>query len=149
MMELVEIMKQVEIFQELTDAQLSSISKISKQEAYTKGETICTQGSPGDKMYVISNGQVEIVIRDAKGHSYSALYLGVGQVVGEMALIDQGPRSATVIAAEAGTIVHSIPTGEFTKLCKEDTAIGYVMMRNLAMDLSFKLRHRDFDPSVT
>lgn len=148
-MELVQIMKQVEIFQELTDTQLESISKISKQEAYAKGETICSQGSPGDRMYIISSGQVEIVIRDGKGHTYSALFLGTGQVVGEMALIDQGARSATVIAAEPETIVYSIPTAEFTQLCQEDTAIGYVMMRNLAMDLSFKLRHRDFDPSVT
>lgn len=148
-MELIEIMKRVELFHELNDEQLEKVAQISKREIYAKGETLCMQGQPGDKMYVISSGQVEIMVRDGKGRSYSALFLGEGQVVGEMSLIDQGTRSATVIAADDQTTVYSIPADDFAALCRRETVIGYLMMRNLALDLSFKLRHRDFDPSVT
>lgn len=148
-MDILHIMKRVELFRGLDDSQLHQISNISKREVYRRGETICVQGEPGDRMFIISKGEVEIVVRDAKGHTYSALFLGQGQVVGEMALIDQGTRSATVLASDDETTVYSIPNNAFTRLCETDTQIGYLMMRNLAQDLSFKLRHRDFDPSDT
>lgn len=147
--ELLQILKGVELFRDLSEEQLNQISKISKKEAYSKGDTICKQGDSGDAMYVISSGQVEINVRDNNGNTYSALYLGVGQLVGEMALVDEGTRSASVIGVEDQTIVYYIPNDKFTALCVADTAIGYIMMRNIAQDLSFKLRHRDFDPSDT
>ena len=147
--ELQQILKGVELFRDLSDEQLDQISQISKKEIYSKGDTICKQGEPGDAMYVISSGQVEINVRDNKGNTYSALYLGAGQLVGEMALIDAGTRSASVIGVDNETVVYSIPNNKFTALCATDTAIGYIMMRNMAQDLSFKLRHRDFDPSDT
>ena len=65
-----------------------------------------------------------------------------------MALLDQGARSASVIAIEDGTTVYGISSQDFMNLCKTDTAIGYVMMRNMALDLSFKLRHKNLDPSA-
>jgi CRP-like cAMP-binding protein len=142
-MELLQVMKRVELFRGLNDEQLQRLAGISQKEVYPKDATICSQGEPGDKMYIVADGQVEIMVRDRHGQSYSAVYLGEGQVVGEMSLIDQGNRSASVLAAEEDTVVYSIPGDDFTALCMDDTAIGYVMMRNLALDLSFKLRHRD------
>ena len=62
-----------------------------------------------------------------------------------MALIDLGKRSATVRCSRDNTILRSIQGEDFTALCEEDTAIGYVIMRNIAVDLSFKLRHRNLD----
>jgi CRP-like cAMP-binding protein len=138
-----QVMKRVELFRGLNDVQLQRLAAISQKEEYRHNATICEQGDPGDKMYVVVQGQVEIVVRDNQGKTYSAVYLGEGQVVGEMSLIDQGNRSATVLAAEDGTVVYAISGDDFTTLCREDTGIGYVMMRNLALDLSFKLRHRD------
>jgi len=147
--ELLQILKGVELFRDLSEEQLTQISKISKKETHSKGEAICKQGDPGDAMYVISSGQVEINVRDNNGNTYSALYLGAGQLVGEMALVDEGTRSASVIGVEDQTVVYSIPNDKFTALCVSNTAIGYIMMRNIAQDLSFKLRHRDFDPTDT
>jgi len=65
-----------------------------------------------------------------------------------MALIDETTRSATVIAAQENTKVYTIPRDEFTRLCTTQTDIGYLMMRNIAQDLSFKLRHQDFDATA-
>ena len=73
------------------------------------------------------------------------VYLGAGQVVGEMTLVDSGRRSASVISAEEGTIVYSIPNDVFSRLCETDTGIGYMIMRNIAQDMSFKLRHHDYE----
>lgn len=141
--DLTQVMRRVELFRGLSQEQLQRIANISKREVYQRGQTICVQGSLGDKVYIISRGQVEVVVQDSAGDSYPVVYLGTGQVVGEMALIDEGKRSASVIGADEDTIVYSIPNREFIQLCATDTGIGYVMMRNMAQDLSFKLRHRD------
>jgi CRP-like cAMP-binding protein len=141
--DLTQVMRRVELFRGLSAEQLRRIATISRREVYHKGQTVCVQGSPGDKMYIISRGQVEVVVQDSSGTSFPVLYLGTGQVVGEMALIDSGKRSASVLGAEDETVVYSIPNDDFTRLCTADTGIGYIMMRNLAQDLSFKLRHRD------
>jgi CRP-like cAMP-binding protein len=141
--DLTQVMRRVELFRGLSAEQLRRIAAISNREVYHKGQTVCVQGSPGDKMYIISHGQVEVVVQDSSGTSFPVLYLGTGQVVGEMALIDSGKRSASVLGAEDDTVVYSIPNDDFTHLCTIDTGIGYIMMRNLAQDLSFKLRHRD------
>lgn len=147
MNKLIKILKGAELFRDLNDEQLTQISDISQREVYAKGEIICHQGDPGDSMYVISEGQVEINVQDNDGNAYSAVYLGAGQLVGEMALVDEGARSASVIGVDHETVVYNIPNDKFAALCVADTAIGYIMMRNIAQDLSFKLRHRDFDPS--
>jgi CRP-like cAMP-binding protein len=146
-MDLPTIMKRVELFRGLNEDQLGQVSDISRQEVFDKGAVIVTQGATGDRMYIVSQGQVEVQIRTAEGNTFPAIYLGEGQVFGEMALIDEGKRSASVVAVGDNTVLYSIPSESFTDLCLTDTGIGYVMMRNLAQDLSFKLRHRDFDPS--
>ncbi|MFN8375770.1 MAG: cyclic nucleotide-binding domain-containing protein [Anaerolineae bacterium] len=141
--DLTQVMRRVELFRGLSQEQLKRIAGISQREVYQRGQTICVQGSPGDKIYIISHGQVEVVVQDSSGAAVPVVYLGTGQVVGEMALIDEGKRSASVLGADDDTIVYSIPHQDFRQLCATDTGIGYVMMRNLAQDLSFKLRHRD------
>jgi CRP-like cAMP-binding protein len=100
-------------------------------------------------MYLITRGQVEIRLNDGTGGNHATIYLGQGQIFGEMALLDQGSRSASVLAIEDETELYAISSDEFVSLCQQDTAIGYIMMRNMALDLSFKLRHKNLDPSAS
>jgi CRP-like cAMP-binding protein len=58
-----------------------------------------------------------------------------------MALVDLGPRSATVRALVENTLVQAIGRVEFQALCDAEPRLGYAVMRNMAADLSFKLRH--------
>jgi CRP-like cAMP-binding protein len=98
-------------------------------------------------MYIVNTGQVEIRVHDQDRHGHAALFLGRGQVFGEMALVDSGARSATTVAVEDGTTVYAINSDAFNSLCQQDSGIGFVLMRNIAQDMSFKLRHRQLDPS--
>jgi CRP-like cAMP-binding protein len=59
-----------------------------------------------------------------------------------MGLVDQGARSATVQAASE-IEVYAINCDQFSELCLKDTHLGFVVMRNIAADLSFKLRYRN------
>ena len=147
MADLVKIMSRVELFRDLNAEQLASIGDISQKEVFAQGTVICSQGDVGDKMYIIGDGQVEIVVTDKQGRKNSVVYLGSGQIVGEMALVDEGTRSASVVATDQETEIYSIPNDRFTELCRTNTDIGYIMMRNIAQDLSFKLRHVDANPS--
>jgi CRP-like cAMP-binding protein len=62
-----------------------------------------------------------------------------GQCFGEMILLNSAVRSATVVAAEATTLIV-IREPEFRRLCDANPRIGYVVIRNLAQDLAYKLR---------
>ena len=141
--EVKKLLKLVSLFRGLDDRQVEQVAEITQPETYGADETIFDQGNTGDKMYVIQDGQVEIQVKDNAGLLNSVLILGQGQVFGEMALLDSGERSASVIALQPNTVVYGISGNEFTALCEADAAIGYIMMRNIALDLSFKIRHQN------
>lgn len=148
-MELVQVLAGVALCSGLSPSQLASLAAISHREVYNTDAVIFNQNDAGDKMYLITRGQVEIRLNDASGGNYTTIYLGQGQIFGEMALLDQGARSATVLAIEEETELYAINAKEFVNLCQADTAIGYIIMRNMALDLSFKLRHQNLDPSAS
>jgi CRP-like cAMP-binding protein len=145
-MVLLDLWKTVGLFSGLSDEQLQRLIAISHEETFNEGDVIFEQGAEGEKLYFISEGQVEIRIRKTpQSPERSQVFLGRGQIFGEMALLDLGKRSATVKCSRNHTILRSITGDAFTELCSTDTAIGYIIMRNMAVDLSFKLRHRNLD----
>jgi CRP-like cAMP-binding protein len=136
-----KILKRVELFNGLSDDELERIAEISHQQTFQEGDIIASQGDPGTEFFIITEGLVEILVKSGSNQK-TIVNLGTGQSVGEMSLIDQGPRSATVRAIANPTIVQVIGEEEFTNLCQQDSHIGYIVMRNIAADLSFKLRQR-------
>lgn len=142
---IVRLLQQIEVFHGLNETQLERVAAVLRRETYASGETIIEQDAPGDSMYMIGQGQVEVLKRDSRGVNRTALFLGEGQVFGELALLDQGLRTATVAADENPTLLYSLTREAFDGLCHADTGLGYLMMRNLALDLAFKLRHQNLD----
>jgi len=142
-MDLKAIVQRIELFQGLNDKQIEQIIDIGREHTYAKDAEVFSQGSAGEAMYIIGTGQVEIQIDAGGGKTFSPVYLGSGQVFGEMALVDQGTRSASVVVVEDDTTIYRLPAEDLTALCASDTAIGYIIMRNLAQDISFKLRHQN------
>jgi CRP/FNR family cyclic AMP-dependent transcriptional regulator len=145
-MSLIDLLKTVSLFNGLSDHQLQRLIDISAEEIFDDEDIIIEQGAEGDKLYFISEGQVEILVRRRPTEpNRSQVYLGRGQIFGEMALIDMGKRSATVRCSQDHTVLRVVDSEDFSDLCGSDTAIGYIIMRNMAIDLSFKLRHRNLD----
>ncbi len=142
-MEIKQIMKGVELFDGLTDEELDKVISLCQERRYKDNDVIAKQNSPGKDLFIIQEGFVEVAVAGrAGGTSKVIVNLGVGQTVGEMSLVDQGPRSATVRAINTPTVVQVITHEAFEKLCETNTQIGYVVMRNMAADLSFRLRQR-------
>jgi len=145
-MDHIEILRSVELFEGITPAELQAISQICKEITFNSGDIITQQGETGEDLFIVLEGFVEVLHSSAAPEQSprTIVHLGKGQIFGEMALVDHGPRSATVRAAFDPTKVLIIHCDDFEKECEENHHLGYVVMRNIAADLSFKLRHRHF-----
>lgn len=146
-MDMVQLLRGVELFDGLSDAELARLGDLCREAHYRKGDVIIQQGQPGAELFIVREGLVEVTVGAPTadgGHTppQTVVNLGTGQVVGEMALVDHGPRSATVRCVTPTTL-HVIEREAFEQLCQLDYHIGLVVYRNLAADLSFKLRHRN------
>lgn len=142
-MDLTQLLRGVELFHGLRDTDLEEVAAIFEETSYPAGELIAKQGDPGDALYLVTDGFVEVTIEEGSRQTPQVLVnLGQGQIFGEMALVDQGPRSANVKAINNPTIVQTVRREAFEALCQHNTRVGYIVMRNIAADLSFKLRQR-------
>jgi CRP-like cAMP-binding protein len=138
------ILEAVELFEGATPQELESVAALSQERTYSKGDIVTAQGEPGAELFVVFDGFVEVLragVTPAETPR-TVVHLGAGQIFGEMALVDRGPRSATVKAASDTTRVLVIHQDDFERLCEENHHLGFIVMRNIAADLSFKLRHR-------
>ena len=148
MSEVKEFLKRLDMFNELSDEELSKVAALCIEASYRVGDNILNIKDPADNFFLIRSGMVQIItnpdVLEAKPELIDALVvtLGEGQCFGEMGLVDRGARSATVRAA-VDTEVYAISSDRFLALCHEDTHLGFLVMRNIAADLSFKLRYRN------
>lgn len=142
--ELLSVLRQAALFEGLSAEELESIAALCQARTFRSGEIITTQGERGDELFVVSQGFVEVTLTnpEAGAEPRTVVHLGPGQIVGEMSLVDRGPRSATVRALTDGARLQSLKRDAFLQLCQTNTHLGYTVMRNMAADLSFKLRHR-------
>lgn len=98
--ELVEQLTKVPFFDGLTHEALRMIAGVASEETHATGTRIFQYGDPGDKLFIILDGRVRIS-REVAGMGEEALaVLGPGEVFGEMALLDESPRSADARAHE-------------------------------------------------
>ena len=108
------------------------------------GEVIVTIGEAAEVFFLVRQGTVEISTQrpDNPADEGVCLTLGRGQMFGEMALVDRGARSATARAL-TDVSLYVIRCDQFLDLCEQCPRLGYLVMRNIAADLSFKLRQRN------
>jgi CRP/FNR family cyclic AMP-dependent transcriptional regulator len=143
-----EFLKRLDMFNGLSDEEISSVAALCTEARYKAGDTILHIKDPADSLFLIRSGTVQIItnpdVLEIKPELADSLLvtLGQGQSFGEMGLVDRGARSATVRAG-SDTEVYAINCDKLLALCQEDTHLGFMVMRNIAADLSFKLRYRN------
>ena len=143
-MSLIEILRKVELFNGLGESELRDVEKLCVERRLKRGDIITTQGKQEDELFIVTKGFIEIILGEVQTEPRKIVVnLGEGQLIGEMSLVDQGPRSATARAAVDDTTVQAISCRDFDVLCEQNAHIGFIVMRNIASDLSFKLRHRN------
>ena len=140
-----ELLGSVELFEGASQDELKMLASICQARTFPSGEIITAQGDNGDELFIVQSGFVEVIRAGTTPDvgPRTVVSLGEGQIFGEMALVDHGPRSATIKAASDPTTVLVIHREEFERACEQNHRLGYIVMRNIAADLSFKLRHRN------
>ena len=98
-------------------------------EGFSTGQHIFTAGQPGDTMYVVKEGEVEVVVNGKVVDT-----LGPGGILGEMALIDKQPRSATAVAKTDCKLV-SVNEQRFQRLVQQTPHFAIQVMRVMAQRL--------------
>jgi CRP/FNR family cyclic AMP-dependent transcriptional regulator len=93
-----EVLKRVPLFNDLSEAELSRFAEVAREREYPRNSVILFEDDPGDALYIVSSGQVKVVLIGEDGREVILSVLGDGDFFGEMALIDDEPRSAHVIA---------------------------------------------------
>jgi small-conductance mechanosensitive channel/CRP-like cAMP-binding protein len=93
-----QLLARVDLFQSLSPEEMQRLARETKLSLFARGENLCRQGEPGDSFYVIREGQVAVVMRDAANQPVTVAHLGVGAFFGEMSLLTGEPRSGTVVA---------------------------------------------------
>jgi CRP/FNR family cyclic AMP-dependent transcriptional regulator len=143
------VLQDADVFYNLSAEQLKRIAAICTPVSLPKGTIIFEENSPGDEMYLISRGSVDILVDPAMlgletdVRPTTVATLRRGQTFGEVVLVDEGLRSATAQVAEDHTVLLSFRRDDLVGLCEQDYQLGYLIMRNIAADLAFKIRGTD------
>lgn len=144
------ILSQADIFDSMSKTQLEMIAAIGELLVCQEAEILVRENDRSDELYVIGAGHVEVLIDPSLVTSQTqpvpqmlVVELGAGQVFGEVALVDQGMRSATVRVSRRDTAVVRISRQRLMLLCDTYPELGYKLMKNLAADLALKIRQTD------
>jgi CRP-like cAMP-binding protein len=129
----------IPLFAGLTPAALELISRVATEETHALGTRLFQHGDPGDRLFVLLEGRVRIS-RDVPGMGEEALaVLGPGAVFGEMALLDDAPRSADARVHERCRVL-SIPKDAFEDLLFLHKDLAYEVLWSVVRMLTQRLR---------
>lgn len=95
-----ELLRRIPLFSDLDERELSSIAQLVHVKRHRAKDFIVQQSEPGGELFVVVDGHLKVVTSDAEGRDTALNILGPGEVVGEVSLLDGGPRSATVTAVD-------------------------------------------------
>src|SRR5215470_17358812 len=126
--------KKFDLFAELDDRELSAIAAVAKVRRYAKDDVIFHADESGDVFCLIKEGQVKITMISPEGKEIILSMLGPGDFFGEMALLDNEPRSATVIATEPLEVV-TIWRTDFLQILGENFTIAKKVLAELSRRL--------------
>lgn len=148
---IVNYLKQSDIFYQFTPTQLEMVANLCQEVVFQTGDIIFKENSTSKELYIIIQGEVEILINPSlvgpasfqrKQDSVIAI-MRRGQSFGEIALVDEGLRSASARASQKDTRLLVLSRDKVIMLCETYPQLGYRLMYNLAADLAMKMRNSD------
>ena len=104
-MTITDDLKRVPLFSDLSDVELARFTAVVREREYPKNSVILFEDDPGDALYIVSSGQVKVVLIGEDGREVILSVLSDGDFFGEMSLIDDEPRSAHVIAMKDSALL--------------------------------------------
>ena len=133
-------MAEARFFDRLNAAERARIESCATRRSYARGDTVFLHGDPAGDVFVVVSGQIKLTLGARDGREVLIEIRGEGEIIGEMALIDQAPRSASGFALTTPTDVLVLSTRDFGRLIDEDLGLT----RRLLDEMVRKLRETTF-----
>lgn len=147
----VAVAAEIPLFHGLSEAQMRAVGSVMRRRSVRSGEVILKEGEPGRSLFVLTRGSVEATkLMGAPGADGSAprrkvlVHMSAPQSFGEIGLLEDSPRSATVRAATDCDVLE-LRREDFEGLLSSDVHLAYVLVRNIATSLIQRLRRTDRD----
>ena len=122
----------VELFEHVSDEDRTRLAEFIDVARLTAAKPFSGAGEPGESLYVVRSGEVELFIRDTAGQKIALAIAGAGEVFGELALLDRGPRTATAVA---------LSDCELLELDRDDLLLLFQKSPNAALRLLAAMSH--------
>jgi len=128
------VLKSVPLFASFPDEQLRTLVSVVTRRSAPRGSVIMAAGDPVDSLYIVISGRLKVMMGDAEGKEVILSLIGPGEYFGEMGLIDDSPRSASVVAIEACELL-CVTKRDFRKCLAESAEMAASVMRGLVRRL--------------
>ena len=138
----IDRLRDIGIFGALSDEVLEHLAKNLQQRRVAPGTTIFQEGDAAHDMFVVLDGEVEVLKKSRRGRVQRVAILGPSDAFGEMSIIDVQPRSATVRALAPARLLR-IAAEDLDALYRHDVKSYAIVVLNVARDLSRRLRVTD------
>lgn len=129
-----DVLKRVPLFSDLAEPELARFADVTREREYPRNSVILFEDDPGDALYIVSTGQVKVVLIGEDGREVILSVLGDGDFFGEMSLIDDEPRSAHVIAMKDSQLLV-LRRDDFQSRLEENPRIALKLLRVLVQRL--------------
>lgn len=127
-------LRRVPLFASLSETQFDTLSAGSTRRSYPRNRTIVSEGEPSQSLYIMLAGRAKVQRSDSEGKEVILAMIGPGEFFGEMSLIDEAPRSASVITVEPCEFI-SIQKDSFKSMLAQSPDIAMQIMRGLVRRL--------------
>ena len=128
------LLRNVPLFSVLPEGQLGILTGLVTRKSHPRGTTIISAGDLTDSLFVIISGRLKVMMSDDEGREVILAILGSNEFFGEMGLLDDSPRSASVVALEACELL-TLSKRDFKKCLAENFELSMAVMRGLVRRL--------------
>jgi CRP-like cAMP-binding protein len=134
-----DFFRRLALFADFNERELDDFLRLSNRLRLNTNDVLCREGDEGHSMYIIREGVVRVERDAGNGQPLTLARLSEGMVVGEMALVDEAPRSASLVAESEG-IVYEFRRRDFEALRDGMHPAPYKLMRAISLDCCERLR---------
>jgi CRP/FNR family cyclic AMP-dependent transcriptional regulator len=128
------VLRTVPLFMGFQEDQLRTLATVVTRRSAPRGSTIMAAGDPTDSLYIVISGRLKVMMGDSEGKEVILSILGPGEFFGEMGLIDDSPRSASVVSIEPCELL-AIAKRDFKKCLAENFEMAMGVMKGLVRRL--------------
>ncbi len=129
----------IDLLSTLTSAEIETIKSHTRYQKYSRGKSIFHEGDAGNELFIVTKGRASAYLSQSNGGDIRLVTFAPGTVFGELAILDAGPRSASVVADD-DVVCYVLSEKQFAALAKNEPAVAIKLLAGLGRELSGRLR---------